>query len=118
LLPLLPHQHLTALISRASPRLSSYADCFSSYQQAVPLRLSRTYELVDKLVKLYGVERLQTPSDLPREGNISSGNAKTPLWNGYYDEFLAYFQHAEMPKKTLFLKKSNKAKCGGSSHLA
>lgn len=57
------------------------------------------YELTDKLVKLYGIERLQTPGDLPLEGQyLVREIKKNTYWEGYYDIFLARFQHTEPPK--------------------
>lgn len=58
----------------------------------------RAYELVDKLVKLYGVEKLQFPESLPPEGQFllkEFNNA--PYWEGYYNHLLAYFKNIEPP---------------------
>lgn len=56
------------------------------------------YVLVDKLVNLFGVERLNTPQDLPLEGKYLFKEAQnTPYWHGFYDKLLAYFQGVELP---------------------
>jgi len=44
------------------------------------------YELLDTVVKLYGVDKLQTPQDLPPEGQyLLEEFHKTPYWEGGYD---------------------------------
>lgn len=49
----------------------------------------RSYELLDKIIKLYGVEKLQSPQDLPPEGQfILNEYYKTPYWHGFYDVFV------------------------------
>lgn len=46
----------------------------------------RAYELLDKIIKLYGVEKLQSPQDLPPEGQfILNEFHKTPYWQGFYN---------------------------------
>lgn len=51
------------------------------------------YEIVDKLVNLYGVDRLQEPQDLPPEGiQLINTFNKTPYWQGYYDIILSKLQ--------------------------
>jgi GlpG protein len=53
----------------------------------------KIYELTDKLIKLYGVEKLQSPETLPPEGQIILKEIQSiPHWQGYYDQFLAHFQ--------------------------
>lgn len=53
----------------------------------------KTYLLVDRLVKLYGLEALNTPESLPAEGKylIQEINT-TPYWQGLYSQFLKHFQ--------------------------
>lgn len=51
------------------------------------------YEIVDKLVNLYGVERLNEPQELPQEGQLLIEKFHhTPYWQGYYDVFLNRLQ--------------------------
>lgn len=57
------------------------------------------YELVDKLVKLYGVEKLQAPDELPLEGQyIFKELLNTPYWEGYYSKVLAHLKNIETPQ--------------------
>jgi GlpG protein len=47
-----------------------------------------TYELVDRLVKLYGYEALQEPNQLPPEGmRLIQQINHTPFWQGIYSSF-------------------------------
>lgn len=51
------------------------------------------YEIVDKLVNLYGIERLQDPQDLPLEGQLLIAKFhQTPYWKGFYDIVLNKLQ--------------------------
>lgn len=59
------------------------------------------YELVDRLVKLYGLEKLQTPELLPPEGQyLLKEFQNTPYWQGLYDKFLLHFKNDPLPKTT------------------
>lgn len=60
-----------------------------------------TYELVDKLVKLYGVNKLETPQELPSEGKYLFNQVdRTPYWQGIYPYIVALFQHGQAPSIT------------------
>lgn len=51
------------------------------------------FEIVDKLVALYGIDRLQNPADLPSEGQyLLKQYYKTPYWTGYYDKIVSALQ--------------------------
>jgi GlpG protein len=57
------------------------------------------FELVDKLVKLYGVDRLQNLQDLPHEGQVILEKfLNTPYWKGFYEIFIHKLQnpHSKM----------------------
>jgi GlpG protein len=57
------------------------------------------FELVDKLVQLFGVEKLQTPEYLPIDGkNILKEFQNTPYWEGFYDQLVAFFKDGTEPK--------------------
>lgn len=56
------------------------------------------YEIVDKLVKAYGLEKLQNIDSLPQEGVLLEEKyAHTPYWQGIYDKLVAYFQNPDTP---------------------
>jgi len=64
-----------------------------------PLRKETAYDypqaftIVDKLKKLYGVEELLTPSELPQEGQyLLEKFQKTPYWQGLYPYYLLHHQ--------------------------
>lgn len=53
------------------------------------------YEIVDKLVKLYGVERLQNIDDLPPEGRyLLKEFQQTPYWKGFYPQLTQWVQNS------------------------
>ncbi|MEI8125734.1 MAG: rhomboid family intramembrane serine protease [Parachlamydiaceae bacterium] len=65
------------------------------------------FELLDKLVRLYGIESLQAPKELPSEGGyIFSEFKKTPYWEGGYDIVVEKLQGKEIsyPLPTMFEK--------------
>lgn len=65
----------------------------------------QAYEIVDKLVKLYGIEKLQSPQDLPQEGQyLLRKFHDTPYWQGFYDEFLKAEDHKQETHAPLFEK--------------
>ncbi len=56
-------------------------ETFYDYPQA--------YEIVDKAIKLYGYEAIETPQDLPSEGKyLLKEYQKTPYWHGFYGQLL------------------------------
>lgn len=58
----------------------------------------KAYELVDRLVKIYGVEQIANPESLSPEGKVILAEiAKTPYWNGIYDIVVERIQTGEMP---------------------
>lgn len=57
----------------------------------------KAYEIVDKLVSLYGIEKLKNPQDLPPEGQILIREFQsTPIWQGFYTQSLSH----RTPEKT------------------
>lgn len=65
----------------------------------------QAYEIVDKLVKLYGVEKLQTPQDLPEEGQyLLKQFQQTPYWQGIYTHFLTDKKAQQSQQAPLFEK--------------
>lgn len=58
------------------------------------------YELIDKIIKLYGIDSLQNPETLPPEGKfLLQEFHRTPYWTGFYNQIVAYFQTKEMPEQ-------------------
>lgn len=48
------------------------------------------FDILDKIVKLYGLEKLEHPSDLPYEGQyLLKQFVKTPYWKGFYEIIIA-----------------------------
>lgn len=51
------------------------------------------FEYIDKAVKLFGVEKLQSPQDLPPEGKFLVNQfLLTPYWQGFYEKILHYWK--------------------------
>lgn len=96
---------LYLIASLTAPRITSIPANFPSTPIiSAPIKKQfyydypRAYELVDRLVKLYGVEQLQTPESLPPEGQyLLKEFQNTPYWEGIYDWLLAYFKNAPLP---------------------
>lgn len=60
------------------------------------------YEIVDKLVNLFGVERLQEAGELPVEGrHLLEKFHNTPYWHGFYDTLLHRFGNSEAKDSNL-----------------
>lgn len=54
-----------------------------------------TFVLVDKLVRLYGLEKLQDPNDLPEEGQfLLIHYLHTPYWQGIYHQLISHWQNS------------------------
>lgn len=67
----------------------------------------RAYEIIDKLVKVYGLESLSSPETLPPEGQyLLKEFHATPYWDGIYNDIVAHFQNGESrsPSPPLFEK--------------
>lgn len=55
----------------------------------------KAYEILDKLVKAYGIENLQNLSNLPSEGRVLLDQFhKTPYWQGFYDYVVKSISHS------------------------
>ncbi len=53
------------------------------------------YEIIDKLVNAYGIEKLQNPQELPPEAKFLLQEYKnTPIWTGLYDKIVSHFTEA------------------------
>ncbi|MEI8365536.1 MAG: rhomboid family intramembrane serine protease, partial [Parachlamydiaceae bacterium] len=60
----------------------------------------RAFEIVDKLVNLYGINALGTPQDLPTEGKyILAEFHKIPYWEGGYDLLVQEMQGKPNPQQ-------------------
>lgn len=54
----------------------------------------RAFTYVDRLIALYGIEKLFTPSELPKEGQyLFAEYLETPFWQGYYKKFIQFFKN-------------------------
>ena len=65
----------------------------------------KAYEIVDKLVKLYGIDKLEDPKALPQEGkDLMRKFTETPYWQGIYQVFLEHYHNISAPVAPLFEK--------------
>ncbi len=56
----------------------------------------KAYELIDRIVKAYGIESLQNLDALPQAGQyLLQQFNQTPYWQGFYDKFVEHFKHPE-----------------------
>lgn len=59
------------------------------------------YELLYKVVRLYGFEKLDEPQELPPEGQyLLKEFHKTPYWQGFYGIWLDKYKHPEVTPKS------------------
>lgn len=90
------------------PNLSTvpnYLPAFAVSSSPIVKRLvydyPKAFELADRLVALYGVDRLEDPSQLPPEGQALLREYRaTPYWQGLYQELLrgpSGFHHYQGP---------------------
>lgn len=60
----------------------------------------KSYAILDKLAKSYGLEKLQKPSDLPPEGQVLLKQfAHTPYWQGIYKQLVVHIATPNAPWK-------------------
>lgn len=65
----------------------------------------KAYEIVDKLNKMYGIDRLKEPNDLPQEGKaLIKKFQETPYWQGYYQQIVNREHNIAKPAGPLFEK--------------
>jgi len=70
----------------------------SSIKKELLFDYPKAFTFIDKLVKIYGISKLQNPQDLPPEGRyILNQFYKTPYWQGFYDILLRRIRHPEEP---------------------
>ncbi len=58
----------------------------------------KAYEILDRVVRAYGIEKLQNPEELPAESHILLQQfSETPYWQGIYDKLVAHLQNKDTP---------------------
>jgi GlpG protein len=80
-----PHLEYSTIDLPSTPLYSPpiYKLLFYDYPQA--------YEIIDKLVKVYGIEKLQNLDSLPAEGLVLIEKyLHTPIWPGLYEKSVQY----------------------------
>ncbi len=59
-----------------------------------------TYILIDKLVSLYGIEKIREPQELPIEGQrLTLKIYNTPYWQGIYPDLIQHWRNPKEPWK-------------------
>ncbi len=57
----------------------------------------RAYEIIDKLVKVFGFEQLQNLDSLPKEGKVLIDTfLHTPIWEGLYDKVVLFAKNRNL----------------------
>jgi GlpG protein len=82
---------------KAIPHYLSYTPVLASpIQKEMMYDYPLKYELVDQLVKTYGLEALKDPEKLPGQGQqLLEKYLQTPMWTGIYEKIVNHFQHPE-----------------------
>lgn len=91
---------------------SPHVTALPTYLPALPILASplkketlydypQTYEIVDKLVKLYGIDKLLTPETLPEEAKyLIQQYQSTPYWQGFYNLLSHNQTLSQVPEQT------------------
>jgi GlpG protein len=71
----------------------------SPIEKVVLYDYPKAYQIIDKLIQLYGYEALQAPQDLPAEGRfLVQQFYQTPYWQGVYYTFIK--EHPNQSQKS------------------
>lgn len=63
----------------------------SPVYKAMSYDYPKAYEIIDKLVKIFGIEKLQNPNELPSNGKeLLNEFNKTPYWKGFYEKLVLH----------------------------
>ena len=86
--------HITSPTPQPSPSLLPTLPLFSSsIEKALLYDYPAAYEILDKLVKSYGLEQVLHPDTLSSEGkHILRQFYNTPYWRGLYSKVVNYFR--------------------------
>jgi len=58
----------------------------------------KAFEYIDKIIKAYGIEKLQNPATLPSEGLFFLKEFwATPYWHGIYEKIVLHFKNPQQP---------------------
>lgn len=58
----------------------------------------KAYEILDKLINAYGVDKFQNLAELPQEGRLLLEQyTQTPFWEGIYDKVVLYLKSPQRP---------------------
>lgn len=87
--PSIPHN------IKGLPPISLYS---STIQKDMMYDYPHAYEIVDKLLKIYGAEKLQNLEDLPPDGKqLLQQYNNTPYWKGIYNQLVAHYKDPTTP---------------------
>lgn len=61
----------------------------------------RAFVFIDRLVSIYGIDRVLEPVELPTEGKfLIREYEKTPYWHGYYEKFVSFLRNRTSSSKS------------------
>jgi GlpG protein len=73
------------------------------------------YDIIDQLIATYGIEKLQSPSSLPKEGQLLLQKFyQTPYWKGLYPQLVNKLEGKAVSWDAPLFEKSARVKFGGS----
>jgi len=76
-----------------SPTLPIIPVYYSEVKKDLLFDYPEAYKIIDKIIKVFGIDKLQHLEDLPKEGQtLLKQYYNTPYWTGYYDEALRYLK--------------------------
>jgi len=69
---------------------------FSELKKEMLFDYPEAYEIIDKLINAYGLEKVQHPDELPKEGlTLLKQFENTPYWKGYYEDAVRYLRQPD-----------------------
>lgn len=78
------------------PNIPSMPVLFSPIGKSLVFDYPYAYELIDKIISLYGVESLNDPNTLPDEGKrLLTEFQNTPYWQGIYEQIVNKFKNSQ-----------------------
>lgn len=86
------------LVTKLPPNIPSTPLLSPPINKTMLYDYPQAYEIIDRIVRAYGIEALQNPSTLPLEGQLLLQQSKnTPYWRGFYEKLLTHFKNDQAP---------------------
>lgn len=86
------------LINKTSSNLPYTPIAASPIYKTLMYDYPEAFEIIDRIIALYGIDTLQDPNALPKEGQyLLQKFYKTPYWRGIYDQLRQHYKTPAAP---------------------